>query len=102
MLILCQRSRLLFEREGTTFESTVRSPRISILFLWEMTGVLMVSFDGHCSRFGTVDLEGTLLEETLLDLVEDSGCESMGVTLGLIYVLFACFRDVSFVLVVCG
>ena len=40
--------------------------------------------------------------ETLLVLMEDSGCESMGVTLGLIYVLFACVRDVSFVLVVCG
>ena len=54
------------------------------------------------SRFGAVDFGGAFLVGTLLVLMEVSGCESMGVTLGLIYVLFACFNDVSFVLVVRG
>ena len=52
--------------------------------------------------FGALDFERAFLVDTLLVLMEVSGCESMGVTLGLIYVLFACFNDVSFVLVVRG
>lgn len=39
--------------------------------------------------FGALDFERAFLVDTLLVLMEVSGCESMGVTLGLIYVLFA-------------